>query len=225
MSRTVGAEGLKLIKNFEGCHLTAYKCPAGVWTIGYGHTAGVYEGMTITQEQADRFLIEDCQKSANYVDNAAYVPLTDSLNENQRDALISFAYNCGAGNLKKLCKGRTLIQIAAAMLSYNKAKGKILAGLTRRRKAEQALFYKAPAGTAENKEVYKMDTIRKGSKGKAVKIWQIILGFTGDEVDGSFGSQTAAATFEFQSKAFPTEPDEWDCVVGPKTWKAGFESI
>lgn len=221
MSKSVGNEGLKLIKSFEGCHLTAYKCPAGVWTIGYGHTSGVYPGMTITQEQADRFLIEDCQKSANYVDNPSYVPLTDSLNNNQRDALISFTYNCGAGNLKKLCKGRNPNQIAAAMLLYNKANGKILAGLTRRRKAEQALFYKAE----ESKEVYKMQSIRKGDKGKAVKIWQVILGFSGDDVDGIFGSQTAAATYEFQSKAFPTEPDEWDCVVGQKTWKAGFESI
>lgn len=220
MSRPIGEEGLKLVKSFEGCHLRAYKCPAGVWTIGYGHTSGVYSGMTITQEQADRFLIEDCQKAANYVDSAAYVPLTNSLNENQRDALISFAYNCGAGNLKKLCKGRSLKQIAAAMLLYNKANGKILAGLTRRRKAEQALFYKT---TAKIEEVdYKMQTIRKGSEGKAVKVWQIIVGVN---PDGVFGSQTAAATYNFQSKAFPNNPDEWDCIVGAKTWKAGLDSI
>lgn len=218
MSRPIGAEGLKLIKSFEGCHLKAYKCPAGVWTIGFGHTAGVYPGMTITQEQADNFLIEDCQKSANYVDSAAYVPLTNSLNNNQRDALISFTYNCGAGNLKKLCKGRNLNQIAAALLLYNKANGKILAGLTRRRKAEQALFYKAAAGAAENQEVYKMETIRKGSKGKAVCIWQII---TGAEVDGVFGAETERLTKVFQEKNGLTV----DGIVGKNSWKAGLESV
>lgn len=220
MSRPIGKEGLQLIKSFEGCHLTAYKCPAGVWTIGYGHTSGVYPGMKITQEQADKFLIEDCQKSANYVDNAGYVPLTESLNNNQRDALISFTYNCGAGNLKKLCSRRNLNQIAAAMLLYNKANGKILAGLTRRRKAEHALFYKESAGELEQED-YKMQLIRKGSKGKAVMIWQIILGFSGDDVDGIFGNDTENRTKEWQ-ESNGLKPDG---IVGEISWKAGLESV
>lgn len=70
-----------------------------------------------------------------------------------------------------------------------------------------------------------MKQIKKGSKGKAVRVWQSILGYTGDDIDGSFGKQTKEDTIAFQKKAFPNEPDEWDGVVGPKTWKAGLESV
>lgn len=138
--RTLGQAGLDLIKKFESCRLTAYQDSVGVWTIGYGHTSGVKSGQTITQAQAEEYLRQDCVKFAAYVNNAAYVPVTEQLNQNQFDALVSFAYNCGAGNLKTLCAGRTVAQIAASIPSYNKASGKVLAGLTRRRAAEQCLF-------------------------------------------------------------------------------------
>lgn len=225
MSKAIGNAGLKLIKEFEGCRLTAYKCAAGVWTIGYGHTVGVYPGMTITQAQAEQYLIEDCQKYADYVDNKAYVPLTGLLNNNQRDALISFAFNCGANNLKKLCAGRNLNEIATAMLLYNKAKGKTLAGLTRRRKAEQALFYKqisvsgvSVSTNAESKEEYNMPTIKRGSKGKAVEIWQVIIGA---EVDGDFGPNTEKLTKVFQNDHGLLV----DGIVGKNSWRAGLESV
>ena len=104
-NRKIGQAGLNLIKQFEGCRLFAYQCAAGVWTIGYGHTAGVKKGMTITQAQADAYLKQDCRKFESYVNSAAYVPITANLNQNQFDALVSFAFNCGAGNLKKLCAG------------------------------------------------------------------------------------------------------------------------
>ena len=143
MSKPIGAAGLALIKRFEGCRLTAYK-PVPTekyWTIGWGHYGpDVREGERITQAEADAMLAEDCQRFANAVDDPGYVPLTDKLNANQRDALISFAFNCGVGNLKTLCKGRSLPQICTAMEKYNKAGGKVLVGLTRRRAAEQALF-------------------------------------------------------------------------------------
>lgn len=129
------SKGINLIKSFEGCHLTAYKCPAGVWTIGYGHTAGVKGGMTITQAQADAYLVEDLSKYERYVANTKL-----ELNQNQFDALVSFTYNCGNGNLKKLVKSRTMEQIAAAMLLYTKSGGKTLQGLARRRQAEHDLF-------------------------------------------------------------------------------------
>lgn len=138
--RKIGESGLRLIKQFEGCRLTAYKCAAGVWTIGYGHTSSVKKGQTITQAQADEFLRKDLQKFENYVNNKAYVPVTEQLNQNQFDALVSFAFNCGQGGLKKLCKGRTIAQIAAAIPKYNKAAGKVSTGLTRRRAAEVELF-------------------------------------------------------------------------------------
>lgn len=141
MSKKIGHAGLDLIMSFEGCRLTAYK-PVQTekyYTIGYGHYgADVKKGMKISMGQAEAYLIADCQKFANYVDNKAYVPI--ALNDNQRDALISFTYNCGPGNLKKLCAGRTADQIAAKIPAYNKAGGKVLNGLTRRRKAEQILF-------------------------------------------------------------------------------------
>lgn len=131
----ISEKGLDLIKSFEGCHLTAYKCPANVWTIGWGHTLGVYEGMKITQAQAEKFLLEDMIKFEGYV-NATGL----ELNQNQFDALVSFTYNCGNGNLKTLIKNRTLPQIAEALLLYNKGGGKVLNGLVRRRKAERELF-------------------------------------------------------------------------------------
>ena len=127
--------GIDLIKKFEGCKLTAYKCPAGVWTIGYGHTSGVKEGQTITQQQADNFLILDLKVFENHVNN-----LKLPLNQAQFDALVSFTYNCGPSNLKTLVKNRSLEQIAEALLLYNKAGGVTLQGLVKRRKAERELF-------------------------------------------------------------------------------------
>ena len=154
MSKPIGAAGLALIKKFEGCRLTAYK-PVPTekyWTIGWGHYGpDVREGDRITQAEADAMLAEDCQRFANAVDDPGYVPLTDKLNANQRDALISFSFNCGVGNLKTLCKGRGLPQICTAMEKYNKAGGKVLVGLTRRRKAEQDLF-NTPVISKEGKE-------------------------------------------------------------------------
>lgn len=143
MGRPIGAAGLALIKNWEGCRLTAYKpVPTETyWTIGWGHYGpDVRQGDTITQAEADALLLSDCQRFADAVDDPANVPLTASLNANQRDALISFAYNCGAGNLRTLCRGRTLTQICEAMSLYTKSGGKSLLGLERRRAAEQRLF-------------------------------------------------------------------------------------
>lgn len=70
-----------------------------------------------------------------------------------------------------------------------------------------------------------MKQIKKGSTGKAVRVWQSILGFTGTNIDGKFGNDTRTATIAFQKKAFPNDETEWDGVVGPKTWKAGLESV
>ena len=133
----ISATGLNLIKQFEGCHLTAYKDPVGIPTIGYGHTKGVKLGMKITQAQADAYLKQDLATAEKAVNNLPY-----NLNINQYSALVSFTFNCGTGNLKKLTDNnkRTLAQISARIPNYNRASGKILAGLTRRRAAEKALF-------------------------------------------------------------------------------------
>lgn len=141
--------GVSLIKRFEGCRLKAYKCPAGVWTIGYGHTAGVVEGMRITQEQADAYLRDDIAKYENAVMkyNSVY-----NFNQNQFDALVSFTFNCGTGNLKNLTQSgkRTIAQISTRILLYNKAGGVTLLGLQRRRKEEKSLFDAPVAGTSSD---------------------------------------------------------------------------
>lgn len=133
--------GLNLIKSFEGVRLTAYRCPAGKWTIGYGHTKGVKKGMYISEEVATHFLIEDVQRVEPTINSydAIY-----HWTQNEFDALASFAFNCGIGNLKKLLKygQRIKSQIADAILLYNKANGRVLRGLVRRRKAERELFLK-----------------------------------------------------------------------------------
>ena len=221
-NKRLGQAGLDLIKQYEGCRLAAYRCAAGVWTIGYGHTAGVHSGMTITQAQADAYLQQDIAKFEGYVNNPTYVPITEQLNQNQFDALVSFAFNLGAGNLRKLCKGRTAAQIAQAMTQYCKANGKVLAGLRRRRAAEQALFNKpvsaATPAQNQNTEDYNMKTIKKGSKGNAVKVWQIIIGAA---ADGIFGSGTESATKIWQSNHGLAA----DGVVGKMNWKAGLEEL
>ena len=133
----VSQKGIDLIKKFEGCRLNAYKCPAGVWTIGYGHTLGVQKGDTIYQEDAENFLIQDLAKYENIVNkyNDRY-----SWTQNEFDALVSFAYNIG--NITGLTKAgtRNKTQIANAMLLYVRAAGKILNGLVKRRQEEHDLF-------------------------------------------------------------------------------------
>lgn len=136
--------GINLIKQFEGCRLAAYKCAAGVPTIGYGHTAGVKMGQTITQTQAESFLKDDLMKYEKKVQQY------DSIyhwNQNEFDALVSFAYNIGSINQLTANGTRSRTQIAQKMLAYNKAGGNVLSGLKKRREAERTLFLKPAAGT------------------------------------------------------------------------------
>ena len=128
--------GIDLIKQFEGCRLESYVCPAGKLTIGYGHTGpDVKPNMMISQAQAEALLVSDLQRFEKAVEKTGL-----DLTQNEFDSLVSFAYNCGEGNMRKLVKNRTLVEIAAKITSYNKGGGKELPGLTKRRKAEQALF-------------------------------------------------------------------------------------
>ena len=139
MAMKTSSKGVSLIKQFEGCRLKAYKCPAGVWTIGYGHTAGVKAGDIITQETAESYLRNDLVTYEKYVMNYDGIY---HFNQNQFDALVSFTYNCGPGNLKNLTQSgkRTIAQISDKLLLYNKAGGVTLLGLQRRRTAEKVLF-------------------------------------------------------------------------------------
>lgn len=131
--------GINLIKEFEGLRLTAYRCPAGVYTIGYGHTRGVKRGMKITEEEASAYLTTDLRNSEKAVERYNSVYHWD---QNEYDALVSFTFNCGAINLRSLLRNgrRNREQIAAALPLYRKAGGKVLKGLERRRAAEKALF-------------------------------------------------------------------------------------
>lgn len=140
MNRTVSCVGISLIASFEGCRLEAYQCHSGVWTIGFGHTEGVKKGDKLKSEkEAREMLAQDVKKYETYVN--AY----DSIyhwTQNEFDALVSFTYNCGQGNLKNLLKNgtRTREVIRNVFLSYNKSRGIALPGLTRRRTAELKLF-------------------------------------------------------------------------------------
>ena len=134
-------KGIDLIKKFEGCRLNSYRCPAGVWTIGYGHTKGVKEGQRITQAQAEDFLKEDLKIYERAVEGCVKVPLS----QNQFDALVSFCYNCGGEALRtstllRLLNEGRYFEAAEQFLRWNKACGKVLEGLTRRRHAERELF-------------------------------------------------------------------------------------
>tara|TARA_B100000287_G_scaffold285752_1_gene269397 strand:- start:209 stop:634 length:426 start_codon:yes stop_codon:yes gene_type:complete len=136
-----GNKGIELIKHFEGCELEAYKCPAGVWTIGYGHIKGVKEGMKITEMQAEEMLKSELHEYEGYINDYVTVPL----NQNQFDAMVSWVYNLGGGNLRastllKVLNAGDYDGVPAQMLRWNKAGGKVLEGLTRRRQAEADLF-------------------------------------------------------------------------------------
>lgn len=156
----ISTTGLNLIKSFEGCRLTAYKCPAGVWTIGYGHTGNVKSGQKITQAKADAYLKSDLAKFEKHV--ASY-DKKYKWTQNEFDALVSFAYNVGSITQLTANGTRTKKQISEKILAYDKAAGKTLAGLTRRRQAEKALFDK-PVAAKSTTATKKSTTLKKGDK-------------------------------------------------------------
>ena len=183
----ISEKGIELIKSFEGVRLKAYKPVPWekLWTIGYGHY-GVPEGTVWTQKQADEQLAKDLIRYENYV-NSMHL----NLNQNQFDSLVSFTFNCGPGCLSSLCKGRSIKQIGEALTLYNKANGKVLAGLTKRRKAEQELYFTpvAQQTSITPKLPYKVRTkcdlnirsgagvnfpkIRTAPKGEILTVWAI----------------------------------------------------
>lgn len=128
---------INAIMAFEGCRLTSYKCPAGVWTIGIGHTHGVKPGQHITQAQADSLLRGDLLPCENYVNG-----LGVSKTQGQYDALVDFSFNCGISALakstllKKIRAGAKTGDIQAEFRRWNKSGGKVLPGLTKRREWE-----------------------------------------------------------------------------------------
>lgn len=143
LKRQISEHGLNMIKNFETINgkpeLEAYVCPAGVLTIGYGHTgADVKKGMKITPEEAERLLIKDTQR---FVDNVNKVVRPD-ITQNKFDSLVSLAFNIGNGNfnkstlLKKINSGAPEDEILHEFSRWNKGDGKVLKGLVERRRME-----------------------------------------------------------------------------------------
>ncbi|OTU69733.1 MULTISPECIES: lysozyme [Acinetobacter calcoaceticus/baumannii complex] len=148
MSKVTSSEGLNLIKGFEGKRLTSYDDGVGVWTIGYGtikypNGVRVKKGDTCTERQAETYLKNDLNRFEVAINKLVKVPLS----QNQFDALASFTYNLGETNLanstllKKLNKS-DYQGAADQFLVWNKAGGKVMKGLVRRREAERALFLK-----------------------------------------------------------------------------------
>lgn len=193
---------LRKIEEFEGCVLHAYKPVAAeqFYTIGYGHHgADVSKDMTITKEQAHEFFKQDISRFENYVMVTGL-----ELTQNQFDALVSFTYNCGPGNLQRLIKNRSLAQIGDAILLYNKgANGKTLEGLVRRRQWEHDLFMAGTERGNGNPYSKPKKNVRMNSRGNDVRWVQYALnqrGGYGLIVDGIAGEKTVAAIRDFQSR-------------------------
>ena len=224
--------GLNLICSFEGYREKAYQCPSGIWTIGYGTTkypngAKVKPGDTCTKRQAAEWNAHDLIR---FEANVAKYDGIYRHNQNEFDALVSFAYNVGSidGLTSKNGKpgARSKAEIAQAMPNYNKGRDAnnqliVLSGLVRRREAERALYI-MPVGSNHlaDKNPYAMPsaTIRLQSVSKDIKWLQWELNFLGYPlvVDGKWGQKTQAALLIFQKNHRLSV----DGLAGPKTKKA-----
>lgn len=146
MARTVNQAGLDLIKSFEGCELTAYQDVAGIWTIGYGHIAGVTEGLVWSQEQADAALVADVAGTAAFVAHVTGAPVTS---DDAFAAMVSLAYNIGVGafsssSVLRFHRAGAYAQAADSFLLWDKVTIdgalQVVDGLERRRAAERTLY-------------------------------------------------------------------------------------
>lgn len=214
----ISEKGLSMIERFEGCLLKSSNKLDGVWTIGYGQTGSYYgkrvrRGMTTTKAEAHAWLRDHSIKTyEDAVTQAVKVPL----NQNQFDALVSFAYNVGVGALKQSTALRKLnvgdyAGAADALTMWTKCNGKVLAGLVRRRKEERALFLTPVTQTNTGNT----DLLRKGDRGDDVKLLQHRLNLLGWQLteDGIWGVQTDSAVRGYQYRAGLTV----DGIVGAKT--------
>ena len=214
----ISEKGLSMIERFEGCLLKASNKLDGVWTIGYGQTGSYYgkrvhRGITTTKAEAHAWLRDHSIKTyEDAVTQAVKVPL----NQNQFDALVSFAYNVGVGALKQSTALRKLnagdyAGAADALTMWTKCNGKVLAGLVRRRKEERALFLTPVTQT----KTTNTGLLRKGDRGDDVKLLQHRLNLLGWWLteDGIWGVQTDSAVRGYQYRAGLTV----DGIVGAKT--------
>lgn len=132
---------IDIVKSFEGCKLVAYQDVRGIWTIGYGHTKGVYPGMTCTQAQADAWLIADLQEASSELLQVSPGPFAPGA----QDALISFVFNLGIGDyrsstLREYVHAQDWPAVKTEFLKWDHSGGQVIAGLLRRREAESAMI-------------------------------------------------------------------------------------
>lgn len=221
----ISDNGLNLIKRFEGCKLTAYKPVQSetFFTIGYGHYGpDVKAGMKITQEQADAYLRQDVSGAENSVmkyDSKYH------WNQNQFDALVSFTYNCGSGNLKTLLASgtRSISEISAKITAYNKgANKKVLQGLVTRRNAEKELFDRKTA-SSQTTPTPSNPTTPKPSGNNIIRLGQQhSIDFTKKNigVDGIRGPETIKQQIRVLQKGLNLDYDahlDVDGIWGKKT--------
>lgn len=222
-------QGIDLIHSFEGCRLEAYKCLPSeqFFTIGWGHYGpDVRIGMKITREEADALFLKDVVKYENAVNKYDHIY---HWNQNQFDALTSFAYNIGSIDQLTNNGKRTIYEISSKIPDYNKSGGSVIPGLVRRRSLERELFDK-PCIAIES---YRKDNIsikdvtiklpysvlKLGSKGEGVKALQFALNVLYDNdliIDGIFGSKTEASIIGVQIE---NNLDQ-DGIYGKETRKA-----
>lgn len=228
-SRRMNQAGLNLLTSFEGCELAAYDDGGGVWTIGYGHTQDVYPGMTITQAQAEQWLLDDLDQFETYVEDAVNV----SLNENQFSALVCFCFNVGPGaegfggsTLLRLLNQGNYAGAADQFPVWNKVDGEPWLGLTRRRLAERSLFLSQPwqpfltytgDGTVASRTLKRTQPAMQGEDVRQIQTALLKAGFSlgADGADGYFGPATEQAVKQFQQKTGLAV----DGVVGNETRK------
>jgi lysozyme len=223
----ISQAGVDLIKSFEGLSLKAYKVDGAgekYWTIGYGsYGPHVHEGMVITKVKAEELLKDELERFVKGVDELVKV----TINQHQFDALVSFAYNCGLGNLKtstllKLVNKKDFKGAANEFDKWTRAGGNVLKGLVRRRAAEQELFTK-PVAVIKPKPATKPKpsipnpnvTFKEGSKSKYVGYIQKAVGI---KVDNDFGPKTTTAVKAWQK----VHGLKADGIVGPKTFDKMF---
>lgn len=216
----VSQNGINFIKSFEGCRLNAYK-PVSTeryFTIGYGHYGSdVREHQHITQEEAETLLKFDLRVFEYAVNNQVKV----RINQNQFDALVSFAYNCGrealrTSNLLKLLNDGDPKGASNEFEKWVHAGGKVLNGLVKRRKAEKELFLKELGVSPSASVSYPNILLKLGSKGKYVQMVQRVLNKNGCHlaIDGDFGEKTKQAVQTYQKN----HGLHVDGIVGKITW-------
>jgi lysozyme len=171
MTRQISEDGLALVKRFEGLQLRAYKCPADVWTIGYGHTAGATQGLVIDDAEAHRLLRKDLANAEAAIDDMIRVALTDD----QFAALVSWTFNVGAGaarasTLRRKLNAGDYDAVPTELAKWRKGGGKILNGLVRRRAAEAEIWSRSNIAPASPLPVPRPDNPDRSSPAKSKTI-------------------------------------------------------